>query len=59
VPPTVTRPPHPHGLARVLCAGIFNADPKAANLGIVAVELAGCAVMLWPGLVTPAGWNLK
>jgi len=30
--------------------GVFNNDPKGANLGIVNVEMDGCAVMFWPGL---------
>jgi hypothetical protein len=30
--------------------GIQNADAKATNLGVVNVDLDGCAVMLWPAL---------
>ena len=30
--------------------GVFNADPKGENFGIINVELDGCAVMFWPGL---------
>lgn len=39
--------------------GIYNNDPKAANVGIVNVELDGCAVMLWPALKTISGYNFK
>jgi hypothetical protein len=31
--------------------GIFNNDPKATGIGVVNVDLDGCAVMLWPALV--------
>ena len=40
--------------------GVFNNDPKATNLGIVNIEMDGCAVMLWPALKTVSGpVNLK
>jgi len=40
--------------------GIFNSDPTASNIGVVAVELSSCAVMLWPGLSGWTGpWNIK
>ena len=39
--------------------GIFNNDPKAMNIGIVNVELNGCAVMFWPGLKTVSHYNMK
>lgn len=40
--------------------GIFNIDPKATSVGIVAVELSACAVMLWPGLAGATGpFNFK
>ena len=40
--------------------GLFNNDPKATNIGIVNIELDGCAVMLWPALKTVSGpVNLK
>ena len=32
--------------------GIWNFDPRAANLGVVNIFLDQCAVMLWPGLKT-------
>ena len=34
--------------------GIWNFDPRAANLGVVNILLDQCAVMLWPGLKTSA-----
>jgi hypothetical protein len=39
--------------------GIYNNDPKAKNIGIVNVELDGCAVMFWPGLKTISKYTLK
>jgi len=34
--------------------GFLNADPGAKNIGIVNLNLDGCAIMLWPGLVSSA-----
>jgi hypothetical protein len=39
--------------------GIFNNDPKSENIGIVNVDLDGCAVMLWPALKTVSPYNFK
>ena len=39
--------------------GVFNNDPKAKNIGIVNVELDGCAVMFWPGLKTINNYDLQ
>eukprot|EP00039_Didymoeca_costata_P033643 m.43363 g.43363 ORF g.43363 m.43363 type:complete len:490 (+) comp9972_c0_seq1:40-1509(+) len=30
--------------------GIFNVDPKGKNMGVVNIDLDGCAVMFWPTL---------
>eukprot|EP00117_Sycon_ciliatum_P024518 scpid60111/ scgid6246/ len=39
--------------------GIFNSDPKAMNMGVINLDLSGCAVMLWPALNSPSKFNLK
>ena len=39
--------------------GFFNNDPKAANYGLVNLDLIGCAVMFWPALKTVPDYNLK
>lgn len=38
--------------------GFFNADPLAANISLLHLDLVGCAIMLWPALDTPGfkGW---
>ena len=39
--------------------GIFNNDPKSKNIGIVNIDLNGCAVMFWPGLKTVSKYTFK
>jgi hypothetical protein len=31
--------------------GILNIDPNSTNIGVVNIDLSGCAVMLWPGFL--------
>lgn len=44
---TITCPDRKH-------LGFLNADPGAKNIGIVNLNLDGCAIMLWPGLKSSA-----
>lgn len=53
--------------SRLLCPwlqhrGILSTNGSACNMGVVNLDLDGCAIMLWPELTgpqVPAAWDLK